>query len=147
METFARIITALAAVFIVLMIFERYLEIDRLRNDNAESRIRTIYGNIKEKGFISATDMLELKEAASLCRGSISVSAGCRRDDVGEDGSVHFYREYLYAKEIEQLIIEEGSFVLSPGDTLSIKVENVRGSGTLLPWAVRKGALTVGGMI
>jgi len=147
METFARIITACAAVFILLMIFERYLELDRIRYDNAENKIKMIYGNIKEKGFITASDMIELREAASLCRGSITISAGCLREVADDTGLVRSYREYLYISDIEQLINEEGSFMLSRGDTLSISIETALGSGLVIPGITRRNTLNAGGVI
>ena len=124
METFSRLFTILAAVFLVLLAFSHYLNLEKKKLHAARERIAQVYSGIREKGMITASDIIEIKEAASLCGGNLCVSSGAKREGIeAVTGAVYTYRDYLYLSDIEGIICDEGSFCIMPGDSVSISVE------------------------
>ena len=124
METLSRSLTILAAAFLVLLAFSHYIGIEKKKLHAAEERISRVYMSIRDKGMITASDIIEIKEAASLCGGSLSLSSGAQREGIEADtGFVYTYRDYLYLCDIEGIICDEGTFYVMPGDSVSINVE------------------------
>jgi hypothetical protein len=146
MEIFTKVITVLAAVFVVLVIAGRYFGLEKRRQESAEARITRVYASIREKGLITASDLIEIKEAASLCRGTASVLACCERTDTEEaGGKVRICREFYALSELERFIAADGDFVLVPGDTVSIRIESEKRGTFELPGLLRRTRLSVGG--
>ena len=124
MEVFSRVLGILGAVFIILLAFTHYLGMEKKKLLKAEERIAGVYAGIREKGMITASDVLEIKEAASLCGGSVCISSGALREGIEpETGYIYTYRDYFYLSDIEGIICDEGSFCMMPGDSVSISVE------------------------
>ena len=146
MEIFTKVITVLAAVFVVLLIAERYFGLEKRKQENAEGRIAKVYASIREKGMITASDLIEIKEAASLCHGTPTVLACCERSDIeNETGKTRRLREFFALSELERFIAADGDFVLVPGDSISIRIESERRGAFEFFGLLRRTRLSVGG--
>ena len=146
MEIFTKVITVLAAVFVILIIAERYFGLEKRKQENAEARISRVYASIREKGVITASDLIEIKEAASLCRGTATVVACCERPGAeDETGKIRTFREFFALSELERFIASDGDFVLVSGDSISIRIESEKRGAFELFGLLRRTRLSVGG--
>lgn len=123
MESFGRIVSILITVFLIFFIpiSRRFsFEIDR-NLEMVENRLNELYEKIRSKHEITSSELLNIYELASAVGAKLQITVGMDRDIVvPEDNYVYKYREYMYNNDIEQIIAEEGKFVLLSGDTLSL---------------------------
>ncbi len=130
MEAFGRFMSIAATVlmFFPLVVLPRVAMESERYNVSVENKVNAILEQIKQKGEITASDLLLLKEAAADLKGSLSISIGNKREVlIPENNKVFRYREELYTDDIEELINLEGRIILQAKDTISLVIE---GSGS-----------------
>lgn len=123
MESFGRIISILLTVFLVFFIpIDRRLAFETDRNlAMVENRLNELFEKIRLKHEITSSEMLTIYELASAAGARLQITVGMDRNvTVPDDNFYYGYREYMYNNDIEQIIAEEGKFVLLSGDSLSL---------------------------
>lgn len=153
MESFGRIVSILITAFLVFYIpINRRISFETERNlEMVENRLNELFEKIRSNHEITSSELLMIYELASAVGARFQITVGLDRNiTVPEDNFFYGYREYLYNNDIEQIVAEEGRFVLLAGDSLSLSasVKKRFSFGDLFEVGRRKSNIvTAGGII